>query len=282
MISIVTASQLRRIFERRTNFDLRRLLGGTFGLTAESIFVWYSSPGAESFLTSLIDVFELDIAISSSSLNCLKLDPNLRKKIAEALVPKLPSGKTKVRLSPMELLNPVNPVSGIVIHHSSCWRQSRYSYPSEEAFNSPCRDVISGFLPRKSDNCLLDIHILLNTIKSPSIMNSQASASWIPVCLPKFYPSGFVNAYISFLLRDTSCGSLSPPSPSATSTSLTKTEMDEVQEPDVSLICVSSTNDFEHVKSWCETATKVEPNSARLLNFWQENRNSLLMACYER
>jgi len=39
MISIVTASQLRRIFERRTNFDLRRLLGGTFGLTAESIFV---------------------------------------------------------------------------------------------------------------------------------------------------------------------------------------------------------------------------------------------------
>lgn len=72
-------------------------------------------------MTSLIDVFELDIAISSSSLNCLKLDPNLRKKIAEALVPKLPSGKTKVRLSLMELLNTVKPVSGIVIHHSSCW-----------------------------------------------------------------------------------------------------------------------------------------------------------------
>lgn len=223
-------------------------------------------PGAESFLTSLIDVFELDIAISSSSLNCLKLDPNLRKKIAEALVPKLPSGKTKVRLSPIDPLNPVKPVSGIVIHHSSCWRQSCYSYPSEEAFNSPCRHVISGFLLR-SDNCLLDIHILLNTIKSPSIMNSQASASWIPVCLPKFYPSGFVNAYISFLLRDTSCGSLSPPSPSTTSTPLIRTGMDEVQKPDVGLICVSSTSDFEHVKSWCETATKVELNSTRLLNF---------------
>lgn len=122
------------------------------------------------------------------------------------------------------------------------------------------------FFILRGDSCLLDIHILLNTIKSPSIMNSQASASWIPVCLPKFYPSGFVNAYISFLLRDTSC-ERSPPSPSATSTSSTKNEMDEVQDPDVSLICVSSTNDFEHVKNWCETATKVEPNSTQLLNF---------------
>ena len=120
MISIVTASQLRRIFERRTNFDLRRLLGGMCGFTVELTFVRYSFPGAESFLTSLIDVFELDIAISSSSLNCLKLDPNLRKKIAEALVPKLSSGNTKVRLSLMKLLNTVKPISGIVIHHSSC------------------------------------------------------------------------------------------------------------------------------------------------------------------
>ena len=29
ILSIVTASQLRRIFERRTNFDLRRLLNGS-------------------------------------------------------------------------------------------------------------------------------------------------------------------------------------------------------------------------------------------------------------
>lgn len=29
ILSVVTASQLRRIFERRTNFDLRRLLNGS-------------------------------------------------------------------------------------------------------------------------------------------------------------------------------------------------------------------------------------------------------------
>lgn len=206
IISIVTASQLRRIFERRTNFDLRRLLGG-----------------AESFLTSLIDVLELDIAISSSSLNCLKLDPSLRKKIAEALVPKVPSGKTK------ELLYIILVVGD---------------------------RVVTLIRPRKHSIHPADIHILLNTIKSPSIMNSQASASWIPVCLPKFYPSGFVNAYISFLPRDTSQGNSSPPSPSTTSTPPGENEMDEVQESNISLICVSSTGDFEHVKNWCETATK--------------------------
>lgn len=43
ILSIVTASQLRRIFERRTNFDLRRLLNGSnlsfycIKLNAESI-----------------------------------------------------------------------------------------------------------------------------------------------------------------------------------------------------------------------------------------------------
>lgn len=36
ILSIVTASQLRRIFERRTNFDLRRLLNGTH---YESIYI---------------------------------------------------------------------------------------------------------------------------------------------------------------------------------------------------------------------------------------------------
>ena len=90
-------------------------------------------------------MLELDIAISSSSLNCLKLDPNLRKKIAEALVPKVPSGKTKVRPFPVELFNIAKSVLGIAIHHSCCWGQSCYSYPSEKAFDSPCRHVKLGF-----------------------------------------------------------------------------------------------------------------------------------------
>ena len=48
---------------------------------------------------------------------------------------------------------------------------------------------------------LVDLHILINTIHSPSIINSSAAASWLPICLPKFNPSAFVNAYVSFLRR---------------------------------------------------------------------------------
>lgn len=50
--------------------------------------------GAESFMTSMLFRLELDMSMSMSALNCLKLDSNLRKRIAESLVP---SSKMKVR-----------------------------------------------------------------------------------------------------------------------------------------------------------------------------------------
>jgi vacuolar fusion protein MON1 len=59
-----------------------------------------------------------------------------------------------------------------------------------------------------------DLHILLNTVHSPSILNSSASASWIPVCLPKFNPSGFANVYVSFF-PDTAEHVQSPDTPKA-------------------------------------------------------------------
>lgn len=76
------------MFERRGNFDLRRLLSGmshsycTTLMLMEALFV-----GAEAFMHSLLSRLEFDIAMSTSSLNCLKLDPNLRKTVADALVP---------------------------------------------------------------------------------------------------------------------------------------------------------------------------------------------------
>ncbi len=76
ILSIVTASQLRRIFERRTNFDLRRLLDGT-----------------ETFLHSMLDRLEFDLAMATSSLHCLRLDPMVRKRVADTLVP---TSKVKV------------------------------------------------------------------------------------------------------------------------------------------------------------------------------------------
>lgn len=50
--------------------------------------------GAEPFLHSILARMEWDLAMSTSSLQCLKLDPPLRKSVADILVP---TSKIKVR-----------------------------------------------------------------------------------------------------------------------------------------------------------------------------------------
>ena len=77
ILSVVTGGQLKRIFERRSNFDLRRLLGG-----------------ADTFLHLMLNRLQMDLAISTSSLQCLPLEPSLRRKAGEALIP---TSKLKVR-----------------------------------------------------------------------------------------------------------------------------------------------------------------------------------------
>ncbi|EDR13724.1 uncharacterized protein LACBIDRAFT_245305 [Laccaria bicolor S238N-H82] len=172
ILSIVTATQLRRIFERRTNFDLRRLLNG-----------------AEPFMTSLLDRLEGDLAMTTASLHCLKLDPNLRKRIADTLVP-----HSKIK----------DILYVILIAKDK---------------------VVTLIRPRKHSIHPADLHIILNTLHSPSILNSPASASWIPFCLPKFNPSGFVNAFIAFLRKDDTGAQ----------------------------ICITGGGDFEVIRGWCET-----------------------------
>ena len=44
-------------------------------------------------MTSMLNRLEFDLTMTMSALNCLKLDPNLRKRIGESLVP---SSKMKV------------------------------------------------------------------------------------------------------------------------------------------------------------------------------------------
>ncbi|KAF8908989.1 vacuolar fusion protein MON1 [Gymnopilus junonius] len=179
ILSIVTATQLKRIFERRTNFDLRRLLNG-----------------AEPFMHSLLSRLETDIAMTMSSLNCLKVEPNLRKRLAESLVP---NSKMKDILYIILIAND---------------------------------RVVTLIRPKKHSIHPADLHIIMNTIHSPSIYNSPASASWVPVCLPKFNPAVFVNAYIAFLRKDDSEG---------------------LNESGVALVCINGGGDLEAVRSWFDS-----------------------------
>ncbi|KAG6887771.1 hypothetical protein C0995_012885 [Termitomyces sp. Mi166 len=209
ILSIVTATQLRRIFERRTNFDLGRLLNG-----------------AESLLSSLLIRLEFDLSMSTSSLQCLKLDLNLRKRAAEAL---LPPSKLK------DILYVMLVAEG---------------------------KVITLIRPRKHSIHPADIHITLNTIHSPSILNSPASSSWIPLCLPKYNSLSFVNAYISFLRRDNEVAS-SPSRPQSGEAGLESTPTQESMVPlyvtptqsRLVLVCISGGGDVESIRGWCESVT---------------------------
>ncbi|THV03869.1 DUF254-domain-containing protein [Dendrothele bispora CBS 962.96] len=216
VLSIVTAAQLRKIFERRTNFDLRRLLNG-----------------AETFLTAMIGRLEFDLAMSSSSLHCMKLDPVLRKRAAEALVP---TSKMKDILYM------------ILIARSQ---------------------VITLIRPKKHSIHPADLHILLNTMQTPSIAKSQAAAQWIPVCLPKFNPSGFVNAYISHLTRS---DDLTPRPSTIHSSGVAEgqgkaLEFDE-DYSELSLVCISGGGEFETVRTWCATVTKKLEDDGTLTALW--------------
>ncbi|KAF8158266.1 trafficking protein Mon1-domain-containing protein [Crassisporium funariophilum] len=244
ILSIVSGAQLKRIFERRTNFDLRRLLNGkSLGhLSAQ-----------RSFMTSMLWRLESDMAMTMSSLNCLKLEPNLRKRIAESLVP---VSKLKDMLYIIVIAN---------------------------------NRVVTLIRPRKHSIHPADLHIIMNTIHSPSIFNSPASASWIPVCLPKFNPAGFVNAYITFLrkddsvnLQDTSTStshdgqSLPQSVEGAPTEEISKAVPQEgLNESGITFVCISGGGEFDVIRGWCDSVIKKltsEGTLTALLNAYQSKQ----------
>ncbi|KAI0333661.1 DUF254-domain-containing protein [Cubamyces sp. BRFM 1775] len=227
ILSVVSAEQLRRMFEQRRNFDLRRLLSG-----------------AEPFLESLLARLEWDLAMSTSSLHCLKLDPLLRKAVADILVP-----TTKIK----DMLYVILVAQG---------------------------RIITLVRPRKHSIHPSDLHILVNTVHSSSILNSSAAASWLPVCLPKFNASAFVNAYVTFLPRSDVQGSPALVPSSQTSDSTTAVDaasgdseqqsshddassrgsppigLESSLSTEIGLVCVSGQADFEAVRGWCEAISQ--------------------------
>jgi hypothetical protein len=103
----------------------------------------------------------------------------------------------------------------------------------------------------------------MNTIHSPSVLNSSAAATWIPVCLPKFNPSGFVNAYVNFLGTDDPVFSapVTPANEDAPSDPLAEHITPEPPPiTGLALICVSAGGDFEAIRAWGDSAAQVSFN----------------------
>ncbi|CAE6455105.1 unnamed protein product [Rhizoctonia solani] len=145
ILTALTGTQLQRIFERRGNFDLRRLLDGT-----------------DPLIHALTTRLGTDMSITLASLHTMRIDPVIRLRVAELV---LPSKDTK-------------DVLYVILFSGD--------------------KVITLVRPRKHSIHPSDLHLLLNTLSAPAL-RSSASASWLPICLPKFNPQGFLYCYVSFL-----------------------------------------------------------------------------------
>uniref|UniRef100_A0A224Z9L8 Vacuolar fusion protein MON1 homolog n=1 Tax=Rhipicephalus zambeziensis TaxID=60191 RepID=A0A224Z9L8_9ACAR len=82
ILSVVTASQLERVFSQRCNFDLRRLLAGS-----------------ERFLDSLCDLMDCDPSFLLGAVRCLPLAPALRDQITQAMLKHCAKHKASTRSS---------------------------------------------------------------------------------------------------------------------------------------------------------------------------------------
>lgn len=119
------------------------------------------------------------------------------------------------------------------------WARSDPCTP-KETLHSPCRYIPASmqFLHLLTFY-YLDLHILLNTLSSPSLASTPVS--WLPICLPKFNPNKFLHAYVSHLEEETSDsgGDNNPGSP-------------------VRLAVVLPDKDgFERVRQWTENIAEV-------------------------
>ena len=141
----------------------------------------------------------------------MRLDPALRTRVADALVP--PSKlKTKDALYALLVVDD---------------------------------KVVTITRPRKHSIHPTDLHILLATIAAPSIKGT--TASWLPICLPKFNASGFLHAYVSFIRSEGDT-----PGENA------ETE----RKPSIVLILISASGDFDSVRAWSSyTIDQLESSS---------------------
>uniref|UniRef100_L7LZQ9 Vacuolar fusion protein MON1 homolog n=1 Tax=Rhipicephalus pulchellus TaxID=72859 RepID=L7LZQ9_RHIPC len=145
ILSVVTASQLERVFSQRCNFDLRRLLAGS-----------------ERFLDSLCDLMDSDPSFLLGAVRCLPLAPALRDQITQAMLKHCAKHKKLV--------------FGLLVAE---------------------QQLVALVGMRKYQLHHVDLHLLLNLVHASE--SFKTAEAWTPVCLPKFDPSGFLHAHVSYL-----------------------------------------------------------------------------------
>jgi hypothetical protein len=122
--------------------------------------------GTDGILDCLLTGLQVEAAPLYDSLRPLRIEAALRAETAAALVP------SKDTVRPQDALYAllVGP-SGVV---ALAKRKRKSIHP-------------------------VDCHLLINTVYATKSMKEAGTQSWVPICLPKFAPQGFLYAHVSFL-----------------------------------------------------------------------------------
>lgn len=148
VLSVLTLSQLSRIFKQRRNYDLRRLL-----------------TGAEKFFDNLLNTMDRDPCFFLGAVRCLPLESSMRDTIAQSIAQ---NAKVKVKM--------LRNISAISLTFS----------PQDLVFAILIADNQLITLVRMKKYFLhpLDLHLIFNLVSASE--SFKAAESWTPICLPKF------------------------------------------------------------------------------------------------
>lgn len=172
-VSLLTGTQLQRIFEQRPGYDLRGMLGG-----------------AENQLVNLPKMMNNQAGHSVGAIRALRMQAALRQRIGGAMAA---ATRPKVGFDFWEHAQ-VNAAG--MPDYFACLLKT----PQSLVFAVLLAEgkLVTLVRPRRHSMNPSDLLLLLNLVFSnPSFRTPTSGESWTPVCLPRFNPRGFLHAYLA-------------------------------------------------------------------------------------
>jgi type II secretory pathway pseudopilin PulG len=203
LLSLISESQLTRLFSRGYNFDLRRMLEGTDGILSTLVarcqddFGISLAAGGGTGGVCLRPV-RMDLKLREDLASCLSLERWENRPLSKALATERPSDSASASLQAIQNdSNDVDP-SRLGLDFKLPPRPKDLLYA---LLFSAEGHLITLLRPKRLSAYPLDLHLLVNTIIGMSRKSQRESGTvnWIPICLPRFAPQGMVQAHVSWL-----------------------------------------------------------------------------------
>lgn len=178
IISVLTQSQLNRVYDQRRNFDLRRLL-----------------TGSERLIDHLLNFMDREPAFFLGAIKCLPLLPSMRSSITQTII------QTCAKIKVKGLVKDTwEKHCSSAVH--SCFIENKNYVFQNLVFAILLANNQLVTLVRMNKFFLhpMDLHIIQNLVDSSESL--KTAESWTPICLPKFDPNGYMHGHVSYLAED--------------------------------------------------------------------------------